>query len=252
MNKMLEGTPSDAAVQAVVEAVRADKSMCPAFRSLGRLGQLKRADLRPLFREQLAHPDIGRRVQGIVALGQLPKGESDLKSLRRLINDKEPYEVVKAAVSVLAELDPSNQKEVFRKAAQMPWPDESLRLMALGALRNADTPEGKQSVDPEPNMTKMLKEFLKDVGSGVENSPRMTPGMRELATIRDVRESIAYWLKNEKSFTFVASDDFADRKMDRRGARVSRILYYKLTCTHRIINVRFYLTADGKVADFID
>jgi aminopeptidase N len=251
MDMMLQGKPSDAAVRLVVDVLRADKGMFPTFRSIERLGQLKRADLRPFFREQMTHPDLDRRVQAIEALGRLPKDGATLKSLRGLINEEGPYEVVKAAVSALGDLDASGNKEVFRNAVRMRWPDESLRMVAYDALRKADGREGGQGVDPEPKTTKMLQAFLKDVGGGVEDSPRMTPGMRELAKIRDVQTSVAYWLKNEKSFTFVACEEVEDRKMDRRGAHVSRILYYKLAA-HRSVNLRFYLTADGKVADLSD
>ena len=54
MDRMLAGTPSESAVHAVVEAVRADTNAFPAL-NLTRLGELKREDLRSLFRSEWKH-----------------------------------------------------------------------------------------------------------------------------------------------------------------------------------------------------
>src|SRR5206468_3374332 len=50
MNQMLaDARPSDTTVQAVTEAVRADRGQFPVFRDVERLGDLKLESLRPLF-----------------------------------------------------------------------------------------------------------------------------------------------------------------------------------------------------------
>jgi aminopeptidase N len=141
MEKMLSGTPSESAVQAVVEVVRADTGSFPVF-DLTRLGDLKREDLRPLFRAQLIHPNTGRREQAIRALALLPKTDEDTVALTALVNDREMYDVVDASVTTLAAWDPKGSLAIVKKAAEMPSLHERIRSAAYTALANAHVEEG--------------------------------------------------------------------------------------------------------------
>lgn len=249
MKKMLEGTPSDAAVQAVVEALRADNQQFPVFRSIERLGELKRADLRPLFREQMTHPSFGRRSQAIRALAQLSKDDIDVRALRGLINDQDPYAVVRAALQTLRDWDPAGNRDMFSKVAQAkPSGDSLIRLIGFDALAKADAAEGKPQPDPDPQTTQMLKDTLSDIANSVKDSPRMTPALRDFAISRASADA-ARWLKELKSFTFLLREDVAERGMERRGAKVSRTCYYKMVTGQVTIYLTFYLTAENKVTD---
>ena len=53
-----------------------------------------------------------------------------------------------------------------------------------------------------------------------------------------------------KSFTWLGDDDLGLRSMDRRGETVARIAHYALTTEDDRRVFRFYLTGDGRVADF--
>ncbi len=248
MNRLLDGTPSDAAIQAIAEALRADNKQFAAFRSLERLGNLKRADLRPLLREQITHPGINRRTQGIRALARMPKDDADVQTLRGLVNDREPYAVVRAAVQTLRDWDAPGNRDIFRKATQVVPERDTTRLIAYDALAKADADEGKARPDPDPQTTQMVREVLTDVANSVKDSPRMMPGFRDWAIPR-VSGEVAKWLKDMKSFDFLTRDDVEARGMERRGAKVNRICYYKIATGERAVYLTFYLTAEGKVAD---
>jgi aminopeptidase N len=140
MTKMLTGTPSDSAVQAVADAVRADTERFPAL-NLTRLGELKRDDLRPLFRSQLTHVGFGRRVEAIQALGLLPKTAEDTATLAALVNDKQPYGVVVAAINALTAWDEKGSLPTVQKAAVMPSLHEQIRSRAFEILVNAHSEE---------------------------------------------------------------------------------------------------------------
>ena len=249
MKRMLEGTPSDAAVKAVAEAVRADNGKFPVFRSLERLVDLKRDDLRPLFREQITHPAIGRRPYGILGLSKLPKDQADIQALRGLVSDQEPFVVVRTAVQTLKGLDAPGNRDIFKKAIQVMPPEDPTRLIAYDGLAKADAAEGKPQPDPEPQMTMTLKNLLSDVGKGGKDSSLMTEGLRSFAARPNITQEVMSWLKDLKSFTFLLREDAGERGMERRGAEVDRIYYYKMISGERTFYMTFYLTAEGKATD---
>ena len=107
----------------------------------------------------------------------------------------------------------------------------------------------KQQPDPDPQMTQELKTLLSDIANGVEDLSIMTPERRARLSPSS-RRVTAERLKDLKSFKFVVCDDVEQRRIDRFGVRVNRICYYKLTNTRATLYYWFYLTADGKVADF--
>ena len=138
---MLTGSPPEMSIQAAVEAVRADAGRNPVF-DLTRLGELKREDLRPLFRAQIAHASPSRREQAIRALGLLPKSAEDTAVLTALIDDKEMYGVISAAVATLGAWDPKGNLPAIKKAAHMDSLREQVRTAAYVALANGRSEEG--------------------------------------------------------------------------------------------------------------
>jgi len=249
MKKMLETTPSDETVQTVAEAVRADNSKFPVFRSLERLVDLKREEFRPLFREQITHQAIGRRPIGILGLGKLPKNQADLQTLRTLVSDQEPFVVVRTAVQTLRDWDAPGNRDIFRKAIQVMPPEDPARLIAYDGLARADAAEGKQLADPDPQMTTLLSKLLSDMAGGGKDSSQMTEGMRNFAARPNIAQEVSSWLKDLKSFTFLLREDIRERGTERRGAKVDRIFCYKMITGQRSQYLTFYLTAEGKVTD---
>jgi aminopeptidase N len=239
MDRLLSGTPSDAMVHATAEAVRADKGQFPVFRDIRRLGQLKREDLRLLFREQMTHPDYDRRAQAIYALGQLPKAEMDIQTLRGLVNNEEPYAVVRAAVSTLGNGDAPANRDVFQKAMKLTSPSglnrasDSIRVAALDGLAKADAAEGKALSDPSPQTTQTVMRALSDAASGVKGSP-----------------NIARWLKELQSFAPLGCDHVEMGGIEKYGERVTCIYFYKMVTGQQVLYQEFFLTAEGKVAAF--
>ncbi len=133
LNRLLAGTQSDANVKIASDAVAKDMEAFPAFSTIDPLGNLKREDLRPLFRAQLKSPSVSRRTEAINALGQLPATPEDTKILRALINDTEYYPVVAAATRVLGAWDAKTNEDVINKAAQMNSLGEVVRQAAFEA-----------------------------------------------------------------------------------------------------------------------
>jgi hypothetical protein len=246
---MLEGTPSDGAVQAVAESVRADNGKFPVFRSLSTLVDLKRNDLRPLFREQLTHLAIGRRYYGILGLDKLPKDQADIQTLRNLVSEQEPFIIVRTAVQTLRDWDAPGNREIFKKAIQVVPPEDRTRLIAYDGLAQADAAEGRQPPDADPQMEIMFKNLLSGIAAGRNDSSLITEGLRSFVTRPSVVQNVASWLKDMKSFTFLLREDARERGMERRGAKVERLWYYKIISGQRTQYLTFYLTADGKVTD---
>jgi aminopeptidase N len=244
MRRLLARTPSDATLQMVTEALRADASPFPVF-SLTKLGELRRVALRPFFREQMRHPNMERRTQSIYALSQLPSDGTDIQILQGLVNDREPYAVVNAAVSTLANWDAAHNRDVFEKAKGMAGQNLSLRLAAYDALAKADKIEGKENPNVDPKVADRLLKFLSDVADGNTASPRMTSGLRDFL-IPGFSRGTARLLKDLKDFLFLGREDV---EMDLRGAHITRIYYYKVVTGQGALYYIFRLTPEGQVGD---
>jgi CubicO group peptidase (beta-lactamase class C family) len=107
--------------------------------------------------------------------------------------------------------------------------------------------------DPNPQRTARLEGLLK-AWSEWRTTPEMGRGLAATAS-GSVRESHGRWrtgdqLAKKKSFTWLGDDDLGSRSMERRGETVTRIAHYALVTEDARRVYRFYLTADGKVADF--
>ena len=53
-----------------------------------------------------------------------------------------------------------------------------------------------------------------------------------------------------RSLAFVAEEDVAGRGIERHGAKVSKVLYYRLVMDKQTRNLLVYLTAEGLVTDY--
>jgi len=248
MRQMLLGSPSKATVQMVAEAIAADGALSPAFRSLDGLDDLKDEDLRPLFRAQIAHPNVSRRVQAIQALGRLSRQPQDVQALRELVNDRQPYAVIRASVSTLAAWDAPHNRDIFQIALRDYSQHEDIRLRALEALRKAAREEGKRVIDPNPPLTQKLASVLAAVAQGVD-SPFMTQEMKDdLRTNEDDDEREIIQHLNAKIY-FVDSILAETSDPDPGQSETTQIRYYTAETPLGPCFLRFSLTADEKVAD---
>jgi hypothetical protein len=125
---------------------------------------------------------------------------------------------------------------------------------AVAGFYNADlTPPHmlKERPDPDPRATRDLLGFLSDVATDARDSARMTAGMRKAAA-RDFegRRYTAARMRMMKSFSFLACDDVRGRTVVQRGERVARICHYKMLTGDETRYYMFWLSGDGRVADY--
>lgn len=179
MHMMLLHNPSDSAIQAVAEAVKADTGLFPTF-NLDRLGGLKRESLRPLFREQLKHASFDRREQAVRALGILPKTSEDVALLTALINDKEGYAPIRSALAVLASWDPAGSVAILKKASEMPSLNDQIRRSAYQALAGTHTEESVTLLlaAAAPEKTTEMRSAALDSMGQVSPEPRTREALR--------------------------------------------------------------------------
>ncbi len=247
MNRILAESPPNTVVGEVAEGVRADKGHFPVLRDIKCLGELKREDLRPLFREQVTHPNFDRRAQAIQALGLLRKDETDNPILRGLINEKEPYAVVRAAVDALGNWDASGNRDIFWKATNLNSPEDSIRLVALTALAKADAEEGKVVSELSAQTTRTVMQYLSDRANGAQNSPVMVERLRRITDPKG-NPAFAKFLKDIKSFVPLGCDAVETSGLEEGGERIGRACFYKLVTGLSEWYLEFFLTTDGKVA----
>ncbi len=134
MQLLLTGTPSDAVVKLVSEAVLEDSGAVPALRTIRPLANLKRSDLRHLFEMLLTHPNFDRRAEAVSALGDLPADPGTTSKLRALITEKDPIPVVRNAIRALAAWDKKGNRDVFEKALKIPSHRDAIKSAAQAAL----------------------------------------------------------------------------------------------------------------------
>src|SRR4029453_6323841 len=112
-----------------------DREEFPTFRATARLGDLRQERLRRFFREELQHASYERRTQAVTAIGKLGPTPVDTTTLRRMVNDRQPYSVVRAALTVLALWDPVATRDVVQAATRMTSPHSSLKALAHDLLQ---------------------------------------------------------------------------------------------------------------------
>jgi hypothetical protein len=77
----------------------------------------------------------------------------------------------------------------------------------------------------------------------------MTEGMRSFAARPSTVQNVSSWLKNMKAFSFLLVEDVPQAGMQRRGAKVEHIWYYKMITGQTTQYLTFYVTPDGRVTD---
>jgi hypothetical protein len=198
-----------------------------------------------LFREQLSHANIDRRAQAIRGLADLGLDATDLKTLHGLINEREPYDVIIAAVQALGKWQLVASRDAFHKAKKVAGQSVAVCLAVYDALAKADAEEGKANSASDPRINKKMLAFLSDVGNGVKDSPLMTASLSEFLIPVFVRGT-AKALKDMKSFTFLAAEEV---DIQLRGAQIRSIYYYKMVTGQTVYYYIFRLTPEGKVGD---
>jgi aminopeptidase N len=231
LSRLLEGTPSDDVVGIATELLASDRREFPVFRSFGRLGELKRESLRSFFEAELRHPDFGRRAQAVAALGKLRPTPHDPAEIRRLVDERQPYSVIRAALAVLQDWDATANRDTFEFATQLSSPHHAIKSWAYDALRRLRPAEPAST---EAASTTLLREFLEDVATGAKNSPRMAPGLSDEVIPRR-RATVAAWLKDMESFLPLATEP--------SGTSGRRLMYYKLTTGAKTIYTTFVVLA---------
>ncbi|MGC8668529.1 MAG: M1 family aminopeptidase [Chthonomonadales bacterium] len=131
---LLDGNPPPDQVQRVMGLVATDRSPALIAAVLPEAGGLHREDLRPIFRQLLAHRDYEVRAAAVRALAGLPRQEADEAALRALTGDREMFPVVQAAVFALSLWDPEGNTDVFGRVLDTPSRHDVLALAAEEAL----------------------------------------------------------------------------------------------------------------------
>ena len=248
MNRMLADNPTDSAIRIVEAVIRADEGRDPVFRSVERLGELARPELRLLFRKLISSANPDRRAQAVRALGRLPRDNDDIASLRALINDKETYAVIRAAVSVLGDWDPAGNRDVLERAGRTISPFDAIRALSLDALAKADSADGRKPADARPGVTRGINQFLNVLAKGDVQSPLLTARQRAQLSPQGNR-NVAGWLNDMKSFTPLGCDDVRERKIVQNNENVTTMCFYRLArSTGRSLLIKFSLNGEGKVA----
>jgi aminopeptidase N len=253
LEKLLITPPSDAVLQDVLEVLRSDDGPYPVFRSLAGLAALNRGDLRSFFREQLAHPNIKRRTSAIRGLLALPKTSEDEELVRGLINDKQPYAVVRAAISALTAWDPFGNRDLLTEAARSPsigGIDRRIALMAQAGLQKADIQEKGSQADPEPQVTELLSGFLHQIAAGGD-VPLAAPQLRARLKNPVWKEGMVRLLAKQESFGLLSRESLGS-EIERRGEKVNRIYHYLLVMEHTTKCLTFYVTPKNEIADWQD
>jgi aminopeptidase N len=160
---LLRGEPSEEDVLKVMDIVKNDRSPMVIAAVLGQTGgrrggrgpqasanagntALKKDALRDLFRQFAKSPDEGVRAAAVASLAGLPKEDTDVALLRSLVNEKEQFSVVRAAINGLAAWDVEGNVDVFKRALAMDSRNETLRLTALNAIGRSTTDDSLTQV----------------------------------------------------------------------------------------------------------
>lgn len=102
--------------------------------------------------------------------------------------------------------------------------------------------------DPDPQLSQKLREMMASLAQGADE-PMVSPRLRSLITPA-TRKLLGARISALKSFTFIACDQVGAREVVRLGERVSRACYYRMLTGSETRYYTFWLTADGRVAEF--
>jgi D-alanyl-D-alanine carboxypeptidase len=120
---------------------------------------------------------------------------------------------------------------------------DEMAVQRIGPLARTLAPQ----TDPDPTLTRRITEVLKALGQGgkaVEDVALLAPQAR-----KDFSFGREYALVGMRDISYIAARDIAAQGIERHGAKVSHILYYKLLTDRGTRYVLVYLTNDGQVTD---
>lgn len=178
LRKLLTGTPSDSTIHDIVDVLKADQGPWPAIQDTGRLGNLKRPDLRSFWEAELRHESYARRAGAARALANLPDSSG---MLRTLIDDHQPYAVVEAALRGLSDQDFAGSKTLILSQARSMR--GTIRSVALTALVKADAPEAREAIFDslaERQPLEIQQAGMGGLGRWKGDDPRLVPTLRRL------------------------------------------------------------------------
>jgi CubicO group peptidase (beta-lactamase class C family) len=157
------------------------------------------------------------------------------------------------------------------EAAIARYPDQDLSVAVLANLDQAEPgtmaheiagivepklalPDPAPSLpDPDPPRAARLREAMEAFADSRPH-PALARGLLETASgsSREAhqRRSIGERLAGMAAFRFIGEDDLAARPLAWRGELVTRVVHYALDAEGERHAYRFYLTQDGRVADF--
>jgi aminopeptidase N len=180
MNQMLQGKPSEATLALIVDELRQEQGVYPPIVHTEALADPTREDLRGFWESELNHLNFERRTTAVNALAMLPKNAKDLALIRGMIDDKQPYAVVGAAILAVAKQDFANSKPLILHQA-MTSPNPAVRFAGLRALAQAGAPESADALfaatsDSQPDAVRA--EGLRALSYFKGADPRLLPALR--------------------------------------------------------------------------
>jgi CubicO group peptidase (beta-lactamase class C family) len=120
---------------------------------------------------------------------------------------------------------------------------DKMPIQRIGPLARTVTP----LPDPDPPLTQQIEAVLKAFAQGgkaVEEAPQLAPQAR-----KDYAHGPAPELAGIARIAYLATQDVSAQNIERHGARVNRVLYYKLLTDRATRFVLVYLTAENLVTD---
>ncbi len=142
--KLADGTPDEAKIGMLAEALRAEQDDETAAQMLPLVSGLKmdaahKEALRPLLLEQARSKQPARRAAALEALGNLPRTDEEVALLRAAaLSDTEPYRVVLAAMGALGKLDTAANLDVYRHQVAVPSRFDQLARRVVDVLSKAN------------------------------------------------------------------------------------------------------------------
>lgn len=232
-DKMLAGTPTQTMVLNAVRTLEEDKGIEPAILNTRALVNLKRDDLREFWQTQLAHENFGRRADAVDALAMLTPDSGTTQRLRSMINDKESYVALAAAIRASAKLDFAGSAAAIEQQAKTSQ-NSQVRGAALRALLENNAPNATDlmfaAVD-EMQPDNVQRAGVTAMAAYKGDDPRVLPTVRrmlastdfdsilgavEVAKARKMKEVIPDLEAIKKRYSFAANE------MDKAIAEINK------------------------------
>ena len=116
---ILANQPTDADIRMLADLLRADKDRFPVFPRSASLSRVPRPELRSLWRAEIAHLSMERRVDAVKALGALPLEAADRTAIAGRIDAGEMTPVILAAIDVVSKWDPAQARVHLERATKL-------------------------------------------------------------------------------------------------------------------------------------